>query len=34
MITVDGLPPIQSVVRWSRQSVAGIAFLPELARRS
>jgi hypothetical protein len=30
LITVDGLPPIQSVVRWSRENVAGIAFLPEL----
>ena len=30
MITVDGLPPIQSVVRWSERNVAGIAFLPEL----
>lgn len=30
MITVDGLPPIQSVVRWSQENVAGIAFLPEL----
>jgi PilZ domain-containing protein len=30
LITLDGLPPIQSVVRWSADHVAGIAFLPEL----
>lgn len=30
LITIDGLPPIQSVVRWSERNVAGIAFLPEL----
>jgi len=30
MLTVDGLPPIQGVVRWTRHNVAGIAFLPEL----
>jgi len=30
LITVEGLPPIQSVVRWSRDNVAGLAFLPEL----
>jgi len=29
-ITVDGLPPIQGVVRWSGPNVAGLAFLPEL----
>lgn len=30
LITVDGLPPLQGVVRWSRERVAGVAFLPEL----
>jgi len=30
MITVDGLPPMPGLVRWSRHNVAGIAFLPEL----
>jgi hypothetical protein len=30
LITLDGLPPIQGVVRWSETHVAGIAFLPEL----
>jgi hypothetical protein len=30
LITVDGLPPIPGVVRWSSENVAGIAFLPEL----
>ena len=30
LITVDGLRPIEGVVRWSRDNVAGIAFLPEL----
>ena len=30
MITIDGLPPLQGVVRWSESHVAGIAFLPEL----
>ena len=29
-VTVEGLPPIQGVVRWSQDNVAGIAFLPEL----
>ena len=29
-VTVDGLPPIQGVVRWSQDNVAGIAFLPEM----
>jgi len=30
MITIDGLPPLQGVVRWSEGNVAGVAFLPEL----
>lgn len=30
LITLDGLPPQQGVVRWSTDHVAGIAFLPEL----
>ncbi|HYN45168.1 MAG TPA: PilZ domain-containing protein [Allosphingosinicella sp.] len=30
VITVEGLPPIPSVVRWSGANVAGIAFVPEL----
>jgi len=30
LITLDGLPPLQGVVRWSQGHVAGIAFLPEL----
>jgi hypothetical protein len=30
LITLDGLPPLQGVVRWSDDHVAGIAFLPEL----
>jgi len=30
MISVDGLPPIPGVVRWSKNNVAGVAFLPEL----
>jgi hypothetical protein len=30
LITLDGLPPQQGVVRWSSDHVAGIAFLPEL----
>jgi hypothetical protein len=30
LITIDGLPPIPGVVRWSRENVAGLAFLPEL----
>lgn len=30
LVTLDGLPPIQGVVRWSAGQVAGIAFLPEL----
>lgn len=30
MITLDGLPPQQAVVRWSAGHVAGIAFVPEL----
>jgi hypothetical protein len=30
LITIDGLPPIPGVVRWSGGNVAGIAFLPEL----
>lgn len=29
-VTLDGLPPAPGVVRWSRDNVAGIAFLPEL----
>jgi PilZ domain-containing protein len=29
-ITVEGLPAIQGVVRWSENNVAGIAFLPEM----
>jgi hypothetical protein len=30
LITLDGLPPLKGVVRWSDDHVAGIAFLPEL----
>ena len=30
MLTIDGMPPVQGVVRWSQHNVAGIAFLPEL----
>ena len=30
LITVDGLPALQGVVRWSRDAVAGVAFVPEL----
>jgi hypothetical protein len=30
LITIEGLPPAQGVVRWSDHEVAGIAFLPEL----
>ena len=30
LITLDGLPPLPGVVRWSDDHVAGIAFLPEL----
>ena len=30
LISLDGLPPLQGVVRWSEEHVAGIAFLPEL----
>jgi PilZ domain len=30
LISLDGLPPLQAVVRWSEEHVAGIAFLPEL----
>jgi hypothetical protein len=30
LLTVEGLPAIPGVVRWSRENVAGIAFLPEL----
>ena len=30
LVTLDGLPPQQGVVRWSEDHVAGIAFLPEL----
>jgi len=30
LITVEGLPPLPGVVRWSRENVAGIAFVPEL----
>jgi hypothetical protein len=30
LVTLDGLPPQQGVVRWSTEHVAGIAFLPEL----
>jgi PilZ domain len=30
LISLDGLPPLQGVVRWSEDHVAGIAFLPEL----
>jgi len=30
LVTIDGLPPLQAVVRWSQDHVAGIAFLPEL----
>lgn len=30
LITLDGLPPQQGVVRWSSEHVAGVAFVPEL----
>jgi hypothetical protein len=30
MVTIDGLPPIKSVVRWTEDKVAGVAFLPEM----
>lgn len=30
VLTLDGLPPLEGIVRWSRGNVAGIAFLPEL----
>ena len=30
-VTLDGFRPVDGVVRWSRDSVAGIAFLPELS---
>lgn len=30
LITLDGLPPQQGVVRWSADHVAGVAFVPEL----
>ncbi|MEA3043029.1 MAG: hypothetical protein QOH47_867 [Sphingomonadales bacterium] len=30
IVTLDGLRPVEGVVRWSDASVAGIAFLPEL----
>lgn len=30
LITLDGLPPQQGVVRWSDDHVAGVAFVPEL----
>jgi hypothetical protein len=30
LVTLEGLPPLPSVVRWSEGHVAGIAFLPEL----
>ena len=30
LVTLDGLPPQQGVVRWSDEHVAGIAFVPEL----
>lgn len=30
LITLDGLPPQQGVVRWSDEHVAGLAFVPEL----
>ena len=29
-VTLEGLRPVEGVVRWSDESVAGIAFLPEL----
>ncbi len=29
-VTLDGLRPVEGVVRWSHDHVAGIAFLPEL----
>jgi len=29
-MTLDGMPPVEGVVRWSRDTVAGIAFQPEL----
>jgi hypothetical protein len=30
LVTLDGLPPQQGVVRWSADHVAGVAFVPEL----
>lgn len=30
MLTLDGMQPVEGVVRWSQETVAGIAFLPEL----
>jgi len=30
VVTIEGLRPVEGVVRWSDESVAGIAFLPEL----
>jgi hypothetical protein len=30
-VTLDGFRPVDGVVRWSRDAVAGIAFLPELS---
>ena len=30
MVTLDGLRPVEGVVRWSTGNLAGIAFLPEL----
>jgi hypothetical protein len=30
VVTMEGLHPVDGVVRWSSESVAGIAFLPEL----
>ena len=30
LVTLDGLPPQQGVVRWSEDHVAGVAFVPEL----
>jgi hypothetical protein len=29
-VTLDGMHPVDGVVRWSQETVAGVAFLPEL----
>jgi PilZ domain-containing protein len=31
MVTLEGFRPVAGVVRWSRDAIAGIAFLPELS---